>query len=251
MAKLTERRTMHRLLHQSANVPFSLTYDLESEDRALLCIQDVDYKTDYQNLEIEKLQHQEIQTLAFIHRANHGLHSELAWLPVVDRKHMEEVVERRWRPFWEEAKRNEAFIGAYGSYIPEIDAAARSIVDDMQPVVNEVSSHTLIHNDLNPGNVLVHSNQEVMFIDWEEARYGPLFLDIPMRLNPEQADEYRDVLGSHGIVLPAERFRLMYATAARYLGIRYMTWCLGAWTRDAYAKNMLERYLQMAAGTSL
>ncbi|MGE7094481.1 phosphotransferase [Lysinibacillus sp. NPDC048646] len=48
----------------------------------------------------------------------------------------------------------------------------------MEVILNDESSHTFIHNDPNPGNVLVHNNDDIFFIDWHEARYELLFLDI-------------------------------------------------------------------------
>lgn len=54
-ATLTEQRFLSRLWSQSANVPYSVTDDLDSESRRLLCIQDVDYGTDYEHLDIDSL----------------------------------------------------------------------------------------------------------------------------------------------------------------------------------------------------
>ncbi len=51
-AGLIERRVLSRLLSQSANVPFHLTYDLKSEQSAYICMQDIDHHTDYGNLNI-------------------------------------------------------------------------------------------------------------------------------------------------------------------------------------------------------
>lgn len=67
--------------------------------------------------------------------------------------------------------------------------------------------HTLIHNDLNPGNVLVRRNTEVYFIDWEEARYGSLFLEFPLRCTTRgHAVRYRDYLSELGIPFPESLF---------------------------------------------
>lgn len=55
-ASLIERRTLNYLNDQSANVPFSFTLNMTSNSREYLCMQDVDYETDYNNLDIELLQ---------------------------------------------------------------------------------------------------------------------------------------------------------------------------------------------------
>lgn len=246
MANKTERRALHRLFLQSANVPYSRTHDIDSDERALICIQDVDYKTDYQNLEFERLQNKEVHALAYIHKMNYGLRSELSWLPLANHEHIEKMIFERWKPAWEEANNNERFFETFGPYIPEVEAVFGTILNDIDVVLNDESSHTLIHNDLNPGNVLVHNNDDVFFIDWEEARYGSFFLDIPLRFELNKAREYREVLASHGLVMPNERFEKLYRIASRYIGLRFMTWCLGSWTSNSNAKDDLLKYLKMA-----
>ncbi|MGN7764849.1 phosphotransferase [Paenibacillus sp. 22594] len=246
MANTTERRILHRLFLQSANVPYSRTHDLDSDDRALLCIQDVDYKTNYQSLNFEMLQEKEMHALAYIHKMNHGSREELSWLPFANYDHIEQMIYGRWKPVWEEAKHNEQFMETFGQYIPEVEAVSGSIVNDIEVVLNDERSHTLIHNDLNPGNVLVHNNDDVFFIDWEEARYGSFFLDIPLRFELKQARAYQDVLASLGLETPVDRFEQLYAIASRYLGLRFMTWNLGAWTNNSSAKEGLQKYLNMA-----
>jgi aminoglycoside phosphotransferase (APT) family kinase protein len=191
------------------------------------------------------LQKKEISALANIHRTNHGLKEELSWLPLADRDHIETMINGRWKPAWEEAKNNERFIEAFGQYISEVEAVCSSIANDIEVVLNDESSHTLIHNDLNPGNVLVHNNDDVYFIDWEEARYGSLFLDIPLRFELIQARDYREVLASLGLEIPIKRFEKQYEIASRYLGIRFMTWNLGVWTSNPIAKDGLHKYLNM------
>lgn len=128
----------------------------------------------------------------------------------------------------------------------QVEDVFGSIINDIDVVLNDESSHTLIHNDLNPGNVLVHNNDDVFFINWEEARYGSFFLDIPLRFQLDQAIEYREVLASLGIEIPSERFEKLYVLASRYLGIRFMTWSLGSWTSNPNAKEVLQKYLKMA-----
>lgn len=245
MANGIERRVMMRLLDQGANVPFGRAGNLDLGHRALLCIQDVDYKTNYQNLDIGRLQHKEMQALAYIHNRNRGLQEELSWLPRVSHAYIETIIDGLWRPAWEEAKHNERFVETFGTYFSEIDAVSGKIVDELEAVWKDETTHTLIHNDLNPGNVLVHNNDDVMFIDWEEARFGSLFLDIPMRVDWSQAGEYREVLASLGWELPADTFEQRYRAASRYLGLRYMTWSLGAWLRDPGTEAGLRRYLDM------
>lgn len=99
---------------------------------------------------------------------------------------------------------------------------------------------------------MVHNNTDVFFIDWKEARYGSLFLDIPLRFHTsEQIEEYRELLDAKGIEIPDRHFNQLYCIASRYLGLRYMSWNLGAWTSNSHAKEGLKKYLDMVVGTSL
>jgi len=245
-ATLTDRRVLSRLWTQSANVPYSVTDDLESESRRYLCIQDVDDKTDYHNLDIDSLRQKEMRALAYLHSANRGQAGQLAWLPRADIRHVENMLNERWKPAWKMAKANERFMEEFGEHVPWIEAVSSRIVKEMEIVIADEASRTLIHNDLNPGNVLVHDNRDVMFIDWEEARYGSLYLDAPLRCGScTEAEPYRDMLASFGLEIPKPRFQELYSVASRYLGLRFMAWNLGAWSGDARAKEGLHHYIGM------
>ncbi|QUL52323.1 aminoglycoside phosphotransferase family protein [Paenibacillus tritici] len=247
-----ERQVMTWLYSQRASVPFSFSYGSELDERSLICIQDVDYQTDYSNINISSLQKSETKALSHIHLSNFGQRRELSWLPEVDNFHIEKMIFEQWKPQWQVAKENEQFKDIFGDYIPLVEDAANTIVQDIQYVIRDEGSQTLIHNDLNPGNVLVHNNTEVIFIDWEEARYGSLFFDIPLRCGTlEQIEEYRGLLAGKSIEFPDDHFEQMYTIASRYLGLRFMSWNLGAWTSNSRAKEDLKKYLDMVVGASL
>lgn len=247
-----ERQVLTRLYSQNANVPFSLSFGSVIEDRALICLQDVDYQTDYSNLNISLLKQSEPKALSHIHISNFGLRKELSWLPEVDSPHIEKMLYERWKPSWQVAKVNEQFTDVFGEYISIVEDVSNTILEDIQHVINDEQSKTLIHNDLNPGNVLVRNNTDVTFIDFEEARYGSLFLDIPLRCRTfEQLEEYRRLLAAKNIELPDDHFNQMFAIASRFLGLRYMSWNLGAWASTQAAKDDLQKYLDMVVGTPL
>jgi hypothetical protein len=247
-----ERRVLNRLYKQKANVPYSLSYGSEVEERAPVCIQDVDYQTDYGNLNINLLQKKEMKALAHIHASNFGLRKELSWLPLADCAHIEKMINERWKPQWEVAKNDDQFINVFGDYITAVESTASTIIGDLQNLVNDEANYTLIHNDLNPGNVLVHNSTDVFFIDWEEARYGSLFLDIPLRCgSTEQVEEYRESLSAKGVEFSDSRFTQFFNVASRYVGLKYMGWNLGNWTNNSHAREGLQKYLGMVVGTSL
>lgn len=250
-ASKIERKVLNRLHSQGANVPFFLTDSPTDEERALICLQDVDYQTDYSNLNIAALQQKELPTLWHIHASNLGRVEELRWLSPVDIHHVETMINTRWRPQWQTSLRDDCFVTEFGDYIPWVEAAASTIFKDIIVVINEESTHTLIHNDLNPGNVLVHNNNDVFFIDWEDARYGSLFFDFPLRCNlSEHVERYRKFLADKGVVFSDQRFTHLFTTASRYLGLKYMSWNLGSWSSNRQAKNDLKKYLDMVVGSN-
>lgn len=246
-ATFIERSALSRLFSQGANVPFSLSNEPHTEDPSLICIQDVDYQTDYSHLDMDLLQNKELRALAYIHGTNMGSKKELPWIPTVDRNHIIDMMENRWRPSWNTAIESPAFIEEFGlPIISDIEAVASSIVDDLEVLIKDEHMHTMLHNDLNPGNVLVHNNENVYFIDWEEARYGSLFFDIPLRCSHlKQVVIYREALSSHGYDIPQEQFEKYFSLASRYLGIRYMSWSLGIWEQHSHAKDDLKKYMKM------
>lgn len=253
-ATALEQRVTGKLYQQGANVPFIWpdTGRPIAKGRSLVCFQDVDYRTDYGKLDLELLQQREMTVLADIHGGNRGLRHEWSWLPQADLSHITDMLHTRFQPQWKAAKQNEAFHAVFGDYIPVVEAAVKTIRDDLEQVITDETLHTLIHNDLNPGNVLVHDNRDVFFIDWEEARYGSLLLDLPLRCRTvQQLHQYKEAFGAQGMELEGACFADHFTIAARYLGLRYMSWNLGAWMDNAPAKDDLIRYLNMVVGAPL
>ncbi|MGO4530346.1 aminoglycoside phosphotransferase family protein [Paenibacillus sp. 2TAF8] len=246
-ASLIERCTLNYLYDQSVNVPFSFTLNMTSNNREYLCMQDVDYETDYNNLDIELLQRDEQSTLANIHAVNFKKYNKFKWLPILDSGYIESVLNEKWRPSWNKAKLDLDFISDFGDLISEIDKVAEHIVRDIDEVIRDEGSHTLVHNDLHPGNTLVHKNREVYFIDWEEAHYGSLYFDVALRYREfSQAENYRILINSRGLInLSEDKFKLNYTITSRYLGLRYMSWFLSTWKEDKRWLDELNKYINM------
>ncbi|AIQ45197.1 hypothetical protein R70723_04270 [Paenibacillus sp. FSL R7-0273] len=246
-ATFVERSALSRLYSQGAKVPFSLSGQPLYEGRSLLCIEDVDYRTDYSRLDLPALQKKEIEALAYIHYVNLGCRCDLPWLPQVSEAYIAEILNTNWRPSWDSARQNPAFAEAFGlQTLENIEEIAGRIAEDMIPVIYAADTFTMVHNDLNPGNVLVHNNDKIRFIDWEEARYGSLFMDIPMRCRTlEQAEEYRRCLAVLGCDIPQQEYAGLFRAASRYLGLRFMCWNLGVWQANEQARADLVNYMRM------
>src|SRR5262245_22874254 len=112
--------------------------------------------------------------------------------------------------------------GKLASAIPRVEAAAATIVADMSSLLQDVQAQTLIHADIHPSNVLVQQGTPY-FIDWQTARWGPLYLDLPHHhCTLAQAELYRRALAARGYTIPQDTFAARYRVAARYIGLRYM-----------------------------
>ncbi|WP_342564419.1 phosphotransferase [Paenibacillus sp. FSL R7-0345] len=246
-ATFVERSALSRLYSQGAKVPFSLSGQPLHEGRSLLCIEDIDYRTDYSRLDIPALQRKEIEALAYIHHVNLGCKCDLPWLPPVNEAYIAVMINENWKMAWEHAKQNPAFAETFGpETLTGIERIAGRIVEDMVPVIYDTDTYTMVHNDLNPGNVLVYNNDKIRFIDWEEARYGSLFMDIPMRCETlQQAEEYRRHLNTLGCHIPQQHFAELFRAASRYLGLRFMCWNLEVWQQNEQARTDLVKYMKM------
>lgn len=245
-ASLNERRVLALLHEQRVSVPYSFSRDYESDQPCYLCMQDVDYETDYGSLDVEVVLGQEYELLAHLHAANLGRRQDLLWLPEADRRYISRMLRERWEPSWTQAVQNEEFAAVFQSYIPQIEAMADSITDEMETILTDESSLTLVHTDLHPGNVRVQNNTNVRYIDWEEARYGSFYLDIPLRFTGlEQAERYRRALEAKGISINRDEFNRRYLTASRYIGLRYMGWTLGSWNTNRHTFESMIQYMNM------
>lgn len=246
-AELNERRVLNRLQSQLAAIPFNWTKDIRNNAPSYVCMQDVDHKTDYTKINIDSVQEKIPKALAYIHGTNYRLAQELQWLPLANREYIMRMLEKWWRSQWEKAKKNEEFVENFRAYIPELESVSTSIVDDMENIIKDESSHTLVHTDLHPGNILCSVDNDIFFLDWADAHYGSYYFDIPLRFSHlEEAQIYRDLLAeTHNIVIPSPHFNQQFRTASRYLGIRYIAWTFGNWKNSPGTLQALNNYLNM------
>lgn len=246
-ASLNERRVLSRLYSQSANVPFNFTSDAEANSPSYVCMQDIDHNTDYRKLNLELIEQKKIpEVMANIHGSNYQLSKELQWLPFANKTYISDMLENRWKPHWEKALNNEEFLEKFHMYISDVKAVAATIIDDMESVLSDESSYTLIHTDIHPGNILSTNDNEVFFIDWAEAHYGTFYLDIPLPFRDlESAEKYHQLLSTYNIEIPLIHFSQQYRTASRYIGLRYMAWTLWDWKENPGTLQSLYNYLNL------
>ena len=251
LAGLVERKTWRLLNRQhQPNVPFSHAMDYSDPQLALLCIQDVGdarRPTSLEPITGAELA-LEAKGLASIHLASLGKGEELKWLPRIDRASVARSIDRMWRPAWTKVRADAEFNLTFAGDILAIEDAAEAIVDDVGALVDEADSLTLIHNDVNPSNVLVHRGKP-FFIDWQSAAFGPWYLDLPHHhSNLNQAEHYRREIAGHGSTVSAISFAERYRVAARYIGLRYMWWTLDNWQTDHSQTAWVQHYLGLVTG---
>jgi aminoglycoside phosphotransferase (APT) family kinase protein len=253
-APAVERRTLARLHDQrQPNVPFSHTRHPNGEETAPLCLQDLgdEHRPPSLDPAPPELVRREAAGLAAIHAANLGRREPLGWLPSADRAYVRRNVEDGFfRPAWERALADDAFVRRFAGSIAAVEAVAAGIVDEMEPLLHDEAALTLVHTDINPSNVLV-KDETPFFVDWASAHYGPFYLDLPHHLcTRDQAELYRTALAGHGITIAPDAFAARYRTAARYTAPRYCWWALDAWHDDHAMSVWVARYLRMVTDGS-
>jgi hypothetical protein len=232
---LAERQAMLLLRSQAySSIPFSWSYDYASNERVLLCQQFID--ADGDPLQDDIVERAALE-LARMHLANMGNTNTLGWLPHADHAYFcGEALLQQWRSSWNEALNDDEFVAVYGRYTEAMEGAAAIFLRAMDELWDEADTLTLVHGDLHDGNILVQGGIPY-FIDWEQAHYGTLYLDLPSYLSPNQSLLYHDALASMGYVVPLATFQQRYADMTRSLGFRYMKFWIDRWLRGGAARD--------------
>lgn len=245
------RVLQHLQSQQLPNIPFAHALDDAPGKRILICMQDLGDQNRPTSLDpiTEAELAREATGLAAIHSANFQLAPQPGWLPAMSLAYVEDMLfARAWRPAWDAAVADARFAATFRDAIPRVEAAAAGILADMRALLDEPGSQTLIHADLNPSNVLVHSEQPY-FVDWQTAMRGPLYIDLPHHhCTLEQAEHYRQALAARGHTISRADFAERYRVAARYIGFRYMWWTLEYWLTDQTQTRWVRHYLGLVLG---
>ena len=182
-ARPVERRVL-ALLNNQGHMPVPFAYSLapEEEDSALVCLQDVGDVRRPVSLDPipPEILRREATGLAAIHAANVGRGDALSWLPIAGATYVHNMIEERFfRPAWERAIADPAFVRAFGPAIVPVESAAASIVSEMA-ALDADGLRSLVHTDVNPSNVLVYRGVP-FFIDWD---YRTLWPGLPRSTAP-------------------------------------------------------------------
>lgn len=228
-APLIERRVLELLsVQRQPGVPYAHALDLASDALAPVCQEDVAPDPGPKPADLAQ---RAAERLAAIHAANLGRGDELGWLPRADRAYFGgSFVVANWREQWDESMRLPEFAREWGPERPRLEEAATLFLADMDLLWAEGDSLTLVHADLHGDHVLVHSG-EPYIIDWGQARYGSLYLDLPNYFPIGEVGAYREALAALGRPVPEDVFIERYRMASRYVAFKYMGYTLWA-SRD-------------------
>jgi aminoglycoside phosphotransferase (APT) family kinase protein len=242
-----ERRVLDRLQGPARHVPYAKSCMADEKGGSLVCMQDLGERQRPDSLSAidPGLQRREAQALADIHASNLRA-PDLGWLPAADRTYYRWTIEEQFfRWAWDKATATSAFVDRFAPYLDAVEGTAIHIIDEMVALSADPRWTTLVHTDINPSNVLIFED-EPYFIDWDTARRGPLFLDLPHHLSTrEQAEVYRLALEQRGVTIEPDEFGTLYRIAARYTGLRYIWWTLEAWHADPTMDVWVEHYQRM------
>jgi len=255
-APLGERRVLAWLADQhQPHVPWSHTDDLVTDAPALVCMQDVGGE---QQPPHGEMLNEAAEALAAIHAVNLGKIDQLPWLPRADRAYWERFIDACWREPWQRTLRNEAFTDAFGNewprstaggsfadefgaYTTPLEAAAANFVDAMDELWQAGDAGTLVHSDIHSEHVVLHMGRAYV-IDWGQACYGPLYLDLPNYFQPDHVLLYRAALATHGHDIPMNVFLQRYDQASRYAGFKYFGLGLWSWRAGEPQRHESMRY---------
>ncbi len=240
-APLLERRVLQHLHGQQQCVPFSHTLDTTTDAPMLVCQQDLG--GDEAPAAPADLARHVARCLASIHAANRGRRDGLGWLPPADHAYMENVILADWRAQLQQAMRYPAFVAEYDALVPEMERAATSFLADMDALWADDDVLTLIHADMQDAHVIPHTGHAYV-VDWGQARYGSLYLDLPNYFTPDEALLYRDALAERGHAIPTDLFLQRYHQATRYPGFKYIGFVLHTW-RPGQAGSLYGPLLDM------
>ena len=227
-ASQLERRIVHHLRQQGVAVPPVVVADVDDPERAPLYMPYLDARPPFSEGFGSPMTASIADGLAAIHAANRM--KPPPWLP-----HVSENFERRlwlysWREKWEENLALPGFSEEFGAFTAPLETAHERLLRHLAALTAEATSLTLLNVDLIPDHIRLWQGS-ACFIDWEQAGYGSLYLDLPNAFTIETALTYRDALARHGYDIPEVEFMERFHEVSRYMGLRYLGFSLWQWAQ--------------------
>ena len=187
---LVYERQILALLNAQAHpaIPFSYALDMHTPAALLLCQEHAGARQPLSPQHLATV----AQALARIHTTNRGA-PYLPWM----RRLTSQSFFHWWRQAWEQACGNADFAREFRAYIPQVERAALRFAQTLDRMWREGESATVLHIDLNAWHVLIRNDQPYL-IDWDQARYGPFYLDLVNLFTPQAVSLYYNALAQAG-----------------------------------------------------
>lgn len=244
-----ERRVMVRLYRQGApGIPFCYAQDLESSERAPLCLE---YLAPASGQPGADALARAAEALAAIHAANLRDPALPGWLPAADGAFAQTgYLLGNAHASWARALTDAEFARDYGHLSGPLQAAGERFTRFLEDSWQAGRAVTLIHGDLHDGNLVVRAGQPY-FLDWEHARCGALYLDLPNLLDGDGLRAYYQAITHLGAGLDESEFWQGVREAGRYVGFKYLGFMLAQWPRRSEPALRVREKLENLIGLAI
>ena len=248
-APLVGRKVLQLLGQQvKTAVPFSSANDLETDRAQPICQQFI--PTPCKQLNPAQLQ-QLAQKLAKLHATNLNKPHEFNWLPKINIAYFQDFIFADWRKQWQLTNQDTTFAAKFGKLHPQIEAAANQFLAEMAKLHQNRNTVTLIHADLHHDHIRFDAD-ELYLIDFDDARYGTFYLDLPNLFDQETVQFYKKALDSLVETDDSATFAKRFKIANQYVGFKYMGFSLWRWREGDEGRDQgLMRMINRALGNKL
>lgn len=228
-ATLRERRILRLLTDQGCAVPPVYLPDVTTDARMPVYMPLLAARPAFEmGHPASPLTHAIAVGLAGIHAANRQ--QPPPWLPHTSEDYRGRLWLHAWRDQWERNLADPVFAAEFAPYTSRLEAALEQLLLALAALTAEGASLTLLNVDLIPEHIRLWHDMPC-FIDWEQASYGSLYLDLPNHFTVETALVYRDALAACGYAIPVPEFLERYHAVGRYMGLRYLGYALWVWAQ--------------------
>ncbi len=248
-AALLERQVLHLLSSQGCAVPLVVIPNITHDEPQLIYMPFLSARPPLDlGHPMSPLTYSIADALARIHAINR--HQPPAWLPHASDDFPGRLWLHAWRRQWETNLVFPEFAAEFGPYTERLEAAMDHLLEILQQLTAEGESLTLLNVDLIPDHIRLWHGA-ACFIDWQQAAYGSLYLDLPNPFSVETALVYRDALARHGYSIPVLEFQERFHAIGRYMGLRYLGYALWQWAQGGEERRRGRWFLYYTLGLAI
>jgi aminoglycoside phosphotransferase (APT) family kinase protein len=227
-ASLRERQVLQLFNMQRQAIPHTVVPDSTSPGRFLVYQEFTDDRTpeDMEAKQGHQFTVDTAEALASIHEANLG--KKPNWLPAVTEDIDKYLYLREWRDEWYRSLDDHEFRQKFGHHTEALEKSYEELIQNIVAMDSDGRFNTILSTDLNPSHIRVLDGKPRL-IDWEQAAYGPFYLDLVNYFDKDTASLYRDALAANGKDIPEEEFIDNFSNFGKYMGLRHLGLGIMAW----------------------